>query len=64
MLALVPHVHWIVVEDANENSKLVTDLLLQSNLIDYTHISVKTPDVEKIKRWVSNILKLYLRIRK
>lgn len=42
-LALVPHIHWIVVEDATENSKLVTKLLQDSNLLHYTHLSVKTP---------------------
>lgn len=53
-LALVPHIHWIVVEDATENSKLVTKLLQDSNLLHYTHLSVKTPwdqQPHRSERW-------------
>ncbi|XP_073430389.1 galactosylgalactosylxylosylprotein 3-beta-glucuronosyltransferase 1-like isoform X1 [Dendrobates tinctorius] len=38
----VPALHWIVVEDANETSKLVTNVLTQSQ-IPHTQLCVKTP---------------------
>lgn len=52
-LALVPHVHWILIEDADENSKLVTKLLQDSSLVYYTHLSVKTPVDQKVRRLVN-----------
>lgn len=52
MLMLVPHVHWILIEDAEENSKLVSNLLLESGLINYTHLNTKTPSDQKLKRTV------------
>ncbi|XP_073420413.1 galactosylgalactosylxylosylprotein 3-beta-glucuronosyltransferase 1-like [Dendrobates tinctorius] len=38
----VPALHWIVVEDANESSKLVTNVLMKS-LIPHTQLCVRTP---------------------
>ncbi|GLV35111.1 Glucuronyltransferase I [Carabus blaptoides fortunei] len=49
-LALVPNIHWIVIEDATENSLLVTKLLQDSSLIHYTHLSVKTPWDQQLRR--------------
>ncbi|VEN36155.1 unnamed protein product [Callosobruchus maculatus] len=52
-LKLVPNVHWIVVEDAEEKTNLVRNLILESKLI-VTHLNAKTPPFEKFKdkeRW-------------
>ncbi|XP_061718135.1 galactosylgalactosylxylosylprotein 3-beta-glucuronosyltransferase I-like isoform X2 [Cydia pomonella] len=40
-LMLVKHFHWIVIEDSNTKSKLVENLLKESNL-KYTHLNAKT----------------------
>ena len=37
-LRLVPNVHWIVIEDSNQTSNLVTSVLSQSQL-SYTHLN-------------------------
>ncbi|XP_075232879.1 glucuronyltransferase I [Lycorma delicatula] len=39
---LVPNIHWIVVEDAEEKSRLVSNLLASCHL-NYTHLSAMTP---------------------
>lgn len=52
-LALVPNVHWIVIEDAEEKSDLVRNLLNDSNLL-YTHLAAKTPPFEQLKDKVCN----------
>lgn len=62
MLALAPHVHWIIVEDANENTKLVTNLLQHSSLINYTHLSIKTPVEKKARRLVSMKMLLLMKV--
>ncbi|WKY08124.1 hypothetical protein Q1695_007540 [Nippostrongylus brasiliensis] len=41
-LRLVPHVHWIVIEDANETVSHVEDIL-QRTQHDYTYVAVRTP---------------------
>lgn len=46
-LMLVPNIQWIVIEDADKKSELVTNLLQNSGLI-YTHLYAKTPKFEKI----------------
>lgn len=46
-LALVPNVHWILVEDSDEKTDLVRNLLAESNLL-VTHLSNKTPVFEKL----------------
>lgn len=46
-LALVPNVHWILVEDAEEKSDLVVNLLNECNLL-YTHLTAKTPSNLKL----------------
>ncbi|EDV28661.1 uncharacterized protein TRIADDRAFT_49638 [Trichoplax adhaerens] len=38
----ITDVHWIVVEDANATSKLVTNVLKRSKLL-YTQLSIRTP---------------------
>lgn len=38
---LVKNFHWVVIEDADEKTKLVANLLKDSNL-KYTHLNVKT----------------------
>lgn len=40
-LMLVKNFHWIVIEDTEEKTKLVANLLKESNL-KYTHLNVKT----------------------
>ncbi|CAG9826634.1 unnamed protein product [Diabrotica balteata] len=54
MLMLVPNIHWIVIEDADEKSDLVTNLIADSGL-KATHLAAKTPSLEKLKakdpRW-------------
>lgn len=47
-LKLVPNVHWIVVEDSEEKTDLVRNLLLDVKLI-FTHLNAKTPPFEKLK---------------
>ena len=37
-LRLVPNIHWIVIEDSNQTSNLVTSVLSQSQL-SYTHLN-------------------------
>ncbi|VDL79062.1 unnamed protein product [Nippostrongylus brasiliensis] len=39
---MVPHVHWIVIEDANETVSHVEDIL-QRTQHDYTYVAVRTP---------------------
>ncbi|XP_042201207.1 galactosylgalactosylxylosylprotein 3-beta-glucuronosyltransferase 3 [Callorhinchus milii] len=48
--------HWIVVEDAANRSKLVAEILAQSGLV-YTHLSVPTPTIHKLKESDPNWLK-------
>lgn len=47
-LALVPNVHWIVVEDSEEKTDIVRNLLNDSSLL-FTHLVAKTPPFEKLK---------------
>lgn len=47
-LALVPNVHWIVIEDSEEKTDLVRHLLNDSSLL-FTHLVAKTPPFEKLK---------------
>lgn len=51
-LALVPNVHWIVVEDSETKTDLVRNLLNDSSLL-FTHLAAKTPPFEKLKDKVS-----------
>lgn len=44
---LVPKFHWIVVEDAANKTRLVTNLLATS-LLSYTHLNVATPPNYKL----------------
>lgn len=46
-LALVPNVHWILVEDSDEKTDLVRNLIADSNLL-VTHLNTKTPVIEKL----------------
>ncbi|KAK6642214.1 hypothetical protein RUM44_013937 [Polyplax serrata] len=52
---LVPHIHWIVVEDASQFTVLVTKLLKNSGL-SYTHLVQPTPASKKLKnkegKWI------------
>ncbi|XP_031339672.1 galactosylgalactosylxylosylprotein 3-beta-glucuronosyltransferase I [Photinus pyralis] len=56
-LALVPNVHWILVEDSDEKTDLVRNLVADSNLL-VTHLSIKTPVYEKLgdedPRWLKH----------
>lgn len=51
---LVPSVHWVVIEDADEKSEMVVNLLADSGLV-YTHLNAKTPPFEQLRdrdpRW-------------
>ncbi|CAB3373146.1 Hypothetical predicted protein [Cloeon dipterum] len=47
-LLLVPSLHWVVVEDADKPTKLVTNLLESSGL-SYTHLHAHTPPAQKLK---------------
>jgi hypothetical protein len=44
---LVPNFHWIVVEDSETKTPLVTNLLAQSGLM-YTHLNAETPKEWKL----------------
>ncbi|GFY63225.1 galactosylgalactosylxylosylprotein 3-beta-glucuronosyltransferase 3 [Trichonephila inaurata madagascariensis] len=48
-LILVPNIHWIVVEDAENKTTLVTNFLSKSKL-SFTHLNVPTPLAMKMKR--------------
>ncbi|GJQ81492.1 GlcAT-I [Trypoxylus dichotomus] len=54
VLRLVENFHWIVVEDSDTKTDLVTNLLNESHLL-HTHLAAKTPPFEKLKnkdpRW-------------
>lgn len=52
MLKLVPNVHWIVVEDSEEKTDLVRNLIIDSRLLT-THLNAKTPPFEKLKEKVN-----------
>lgn len=47
-LALVPNIHWIVVEDSETKTDLVRNLLNDSSLL-FTHLAAKTPPFEKLQ---------------
>lgn len=57
-LKLVPNIHWIVVEDSEEKTDLVRNLLLESKLI-FTHLNAKTPPFEKLKDKVSSSTSIF-----
>lgn len=44
---LVPNFHWIVIEDSETKTPLVTNLLAQSGL-SYTHLNAETPKEWKL----------------
>lgn len=47
---LVPNVHWVIIEDANETSRLVENLLKRTGLTERsTQLNIKTPDNYKLK---------------
>ena len=50
-LRLVPNLHWILVEDSKETTKLVTNLLMQSHL-SYTHLAITETKKDTTKRGV------------
>lgn len=52
-LMLVQNLHWVVVEDAEHKSTLVTKLLASTGL-NYTHLSEPTPPKWKTKPKVSS----------
>lgn len=55
---LVPNLHWIIVEDANQTSALVRNLLVQSGLQDRsTLLYARTPNVYKLKSKDPNWMK-------
>ena len=45
---LVPNIHWIVIEDAKANTKLVQNLLANCGVV-YTLIFEETPSDQKLK---------------
>ncbi|CAG9820154.1 unnamed protein product [Phaedon cochleariae] len=47
-LRLIPNIHWIVIEDSEEKTNLVSKLLEESELT-VTHLNAKTPPFEKLK---------------
>lgn len=50
-LLLVPYVHWIIVEDAEQNSELVRNLLIRTGLDQRsTLLFAKTPSDFKLQR--------------
>lgn len=54
-LKLVPHVHWIVIEDAGEKSDLVRHVISDSKVVA-THLVAQTAPQEKSKDKVSGAL--------
>lgn len=54
---LVPNIHWIIIEDAVETSKLVKSLLDRAGLKSRsTLLSSKTPDDFKLKAKVKKLM--------
>ncbi|CAD7087680.1 unnamed protein product [Hermetia illucens] len=50
VVMLVPNVHWIIVEDADHTSSLVTNLLQRAGLVERsTQLSAKTPTQFKLQ---------------
>lgn len=47
-LKLVPNIHWIVVEDSEEKTDIVRNIILESKIF-VTHLNAKTPPFEKLK---------------
>jgi len=45
---MVPNLHWILVEDSDSKTRLVTEFLENSG-IKYTHLNVATPEKMKLK---------------
>lgn len=54
-LALVPNIHWIIVEDAEEKSDLVANVIIDSNVVA-THLSARTPEAQKLHMKVSTYI--------
>lgn len=46
-LLLVPNVHWIVIEDSEEKTPMVTRFLAASG-IPYTHVAARTPPEHRL----------------
>lgn len=58
---LVPNIHWIIIEDAVETSKLVQSLLNRAGLTTRsTLLNSKTPDDFKLKAKVCQFFVLYV----
>ncbi|GFO27431.1 galactosylgalactosylxylosylprotein 3-beta-glucuronosyltransferase [Plakobranchus ocellatus] len=55
-LKLVPNIHWIVIEDSEQKSDMVSRLLEQTGL-NYTHLNVLTPQKFKMASKDPNWLK-------
>lgn len=47
-LSLVPRVHWVLVEDAESPTPLVSGLLAASGLL-FTHLAVLTPKAQRLR---------------
>lgn len=60
---LVNNFHWIIVEDSETKTSLVANLLSKSNL-NYTHLSIATPNEwkRKLKVYKLNLLVIYIYI--
>lgn len=56
MLKLAGNIHWLVVEDSDNKTPLVTRLLLNSKL-KYTHLNAQTPPAYKLSKKDPNWLK-------
>ena len=50
-LRLVPNIHWTVIEDSEQKTKLVTNFLMQCQ-VSYTHLNVFKPSVPYHERGV------------
>lgn len=61
-LALVPNIHWIVIEDSEVKTDLVRNLLNDSSLL-FTHLAAKTPPFEKLQDKVNVYNKLLKKVR-
>ncbi|KAK5973782.1 Galactosylgalactosylxylosylprotein 3-beta-glucuronosyltransferase [Trichostrongylus colubriformis] len=58
-LRLVPHVHWIVIEDANYTLPYVEDILRRSAHV-YTYIAARTPAGYPKRGWYQRTTALHL----
>lgn len=52
-LRLIPNLHWVIVEDAESPTQLVSEFLRESDIEHYTQLAIKTPKEEDMIHKIS-----------